>query len=131
MNQRFIELGEGFGDIYELCELMRTNRHRLYRTYIFVSKISTGFSYSLAASFSSASDNKFMPIYICREGITQKDDETKTKRILVFEAASKEVGMEPVRLEVKHSQAFAEHELYFQYVTGILRMNRLIPPLHD
>ena len=31
LHQRFIELGEGYGDIFELCELMRTNRDRLHR----------------------------------------------------------------------------------------------------
>ena len=32
--QRFIELGEGYSDIYELCELMKTNQHRYHNVCI-------------------------------------------------------------------------------------------------
>jgi hypothetical protein len=32
-------------------------------------------------------------------------------------------------MTVKPSTMFAEKELYFQHLIGILRMNRLIPPL--
>ncbi len=41
LQQYFIELGEGYGDIYELMELMKTNKHRLQRTFIFSSNTKT------------------------------------------------------------------------------------------
>ena len=34
MIQRFIELGEGYSDLYELCELMQTNQHRYHNVCI-------------------------------------------------------------------------------------------------
>ena len=36
--QRFIELGEGYGDVFELCELTRLNRNRIHHAFIFTSK---------------------------------------------------------------------------------------------
>ncbi|MFC5602957.1 DUF7147 family protein [Sporosarcina koreensis] len=128
LQQYFIELGEGYGDIYELMELMKTNSQRLHRTFIFSSNTKSGQAISLAAAFHPAQDSNFMPIYICREGITQKD-ESKSKRRLLFEEASVELGKEPIFIGLKHSSEFADTKLFYQYITGILRLNHLVPPL--
>ncbi|MDW0115840.1 methylthioribose kinase [Sporosarcina thermotolerans] len=128
LQQYFIELGEGYGDIFELVELMKTNQKRLHRTFIFSSNTNGGQAISLAAVFHPAQDSKFMPIYICREGIKQIDDK-KSKRRVLFEKAAEEVGQEPIFIELKHSSEFADHRLFYQYITGILRLNHLVPPL--
>lgn len=127
--QRFIELGEGYSDIYELCELIKTNANRLQRTFLFKAATKDGkSSYSLAASFSPAGEGGFYPIYICREGIPSKEGSV-SKRQLVFEEAAASVGSKPIPVELKHSSEFPETKLYYQYVTGILRLNHLLPPL--
>ncbi len=128
LNQRFIELGEGYGDVYELCELIRTNSDRLHKTFILASVTPAGHALSLVAAFEPANDNKFMPIYICREGIIQQGDD-KSKRRLLFEEAAEKAGSTPSYIELKNSSEFAERELFFQYAIGILRMNKLLPPL--
>lgn len=128
LHQSFIELGEGFGDVFELCELIRTNRDRLHRTLLLVSEHPNGQALSLVATFEPANDSNFMPIYICREGIIQNDD-TKSKRRLLFESAAEQAGKSPVQIELKHSDEFADRELFYHYVTGILRLNHLLPPL--
>ncbi|HEX5564876.1 MAG TPA: methylthioribose kinase [Sporosarcina sp.] len=128
LQQYFIELGEGYGDVYELLELMETNSQRLHRTFIFSSNTKSGQAISLAAAFRPAQDSNFMPIYICREGITQKD-ESKSKRRLLFEEASTSFGKEPIFIGLKHSSEFADTKLFYQYITGILRLNHLVPPL--
>lgn len=128
LHQRFIELGEGYGDVYELCELIRTNRDRLHKTFILSSKTPSGHALSLAAAFEPANDSHFMPIYICREGIVQRDNE-KSKRRLLFEEAAEQAGSIPVYIELKNSSEFKERDLFFQYATGILRLNHLLPPL--
>ena len=69
-----------------------------------------------------------MPVYICREGIIEKGNE-KSKRRLLFEDALNLVGVAPVFIDLKHSSEFAETELFYHYVTGILRLNHLLPPL--
>ena len=128
LHQRFIELGEGYGDVYELCELIRTNQNRLHKTFILSSETPSGHALSLAAAFEPANDSHFMPIYICREGIIQSGAE-KSKRRLLFEEATEQVGTAAAYIELKHSSEFAERDLFFQYVTGILRLNHLLPPL--
>ncbi|MCG3090213.1 DUF7147 family protein [Sporosarcina cyprini] len=128
LQQRFIELGEGFSDVFELIELMNTNARRLHRTFIFSAATDKGNVISLAAAFHPAGEGHFMPIYICREGILQKD-EKMPKRRLLFEQASQENGCTPIPIDLQHSTAFAEASLYYQYIIGILRLNHLLPPL--
>ncbi|ARF18359.1 DUF7147 family protein [Sporosarcina ureae] len=130
IQQRFIELGEGYSDIYELLELMSTNAHRIYRTYILSSNYHSNEQLSLAVSFSPATENNhFMPIYICREGIRYSADKP-SKRYDLFVKHAESLNKNPVRVEIKHSSEFAENELFYQYITGILRLNHLLPPLH-
>ena len=128
LNQRFIELGQGYGDVYELCELINTNRGRLHKTFILSSETPLGHALSLAAAFEPANDSQFMPVYICREGIIQQDND-KSKRRVLFEETAEKAGSIPVYIELKNSSEFAETELFFQYATGILRINKLLPPL--
>ncbi|WJY28834.1 MULTISPECIES: DUF7147 family protein [Sporosarcina] len=126
--QRFIELGEGYSDIYELCELITANASRLQRTFLFTSTAGGKRVLSPAASFSPAGDGGFCPIYICREGIPA-DSGRMSRRQQLFEDAAAAAGSRPVPVELKHSSEFPETRLYYQYVTGVLRLNHLLPPL--
>lgn len=128
LQQYFIELGEGYGDVYELMELMETNSQRIHRTFIFSSDTKSGQAISLAVAFKPAQNSNFMPIYICREGISETSA-SKSKRRLLFEEASVQNGQEPIFIGLKHSSEFADTKLFFQYITGILRLNHLVPPL--
>nr|WP_199171854.1 methylthioribose kinase [Sporosarcina sp. P13] len=130
MQQRFIELGEGYSDIYELFELMSTNTHRIFKSYILAFKDGENEKLSLAVSFTPATaDSNFMPIYVCREGI-KLTAKKPSKRYDLFMEHAQSLNIQPVRVEVKHSSQFAEKELYYQYIIGILRLNHLLPPLH-
>lgn len=129
IQQRFIELGEGYSDIYELLELMKTNKDRLFMTYLFSSADGQAEKLSFAASFLPANeDSHFMPIYICREGITLTAGKP-SRRLDLFNGLAEELGKPPVRVEVKHSTQFAENDLFYQYIIGVLRLNHLLPPL--
>ncbi|HWI47570.1 MAG TPA: methylthioribose kinase [Rummeliibacillus sp.] len=129
MIQQFIELGEGYGDIYELCELMKTNKHRISRTFIFTATDGDKKVASIVAAFEPVGDSKFTPIYICREGIPYST-EKPSKRLEIFEETVKEVDQLLITLDVKHSSIYAEKELYYQYLIGILRLYHYIPSLH-
>lgn len=129
--QRFIELGEGYSDIYELCELISTNSSRLKRTFLFTSTTPNGKRVvSLAASFAPAGKGGIFPIYICREGIPSREGSI-SKRQQVFEDAAASIDSKPVLVDIKHSSEFPETKLFYQYLTGILRLNHLLPPLDD
>ena len=129
MIQQFIELGQGYGDVYELCELIKTNKNRFHQAFIFTSTQDNVKKASLAVAFTPVGESKFMPIYICREGIPF-DEEKKSKRINIFEEAVASLGRKAVVVETKHSSSFTETFLYYQYLIGILRMNRYVPPMH-
>lgn len=128
MIQQFVELGQGYGDIYELCELIKTNEARFHQAFIFASTINEKKRASIAVAFKPVGDSNYMPIYICREGIPF-DEEKPSKRIEIFNEAVSKLGRTAVVLETKPSSDFSETFLYYQYLIGILRMNRYIPPM--
>ncbi|WP_342566864.1 methylthioribose kinase [Psychrobacillus sp. FSL K6-4046] len=124
--QRFIELGEGYGDTFELCELARVNKERIYRAFIFSSPKNGKDYISIAIALKPINDTKFFPIYICREGIPQSQPESK--RLSTFKETLNELQVEPIKISIKHSSTFADTHLFYQYIIGILRLNHYIPP---
>lgn len=128
MIQRFIEIGQGYSDIYELLEIAKTNKHRVLHLMEFHTKINNNDVTSLAIVLQPAESGDFQPIYICREGIPNPAKKL-TKRYELFTDLAKELNKEIISLQVKPSTFFAETELYYQHLIGILRMNRYIPPL--
>nr|WP_106784015.1 methylthioribose kinase [Lysinibacillus timonensis] len=128
MIQQFIELGQGYGDVYELCELIKTNENRFHNAFLFISHKDEKKVASLAVTLEPVGEGKFMPIYICREGIPY-DDDKKSKRIVLFEQALEQIGKKAIPMDIKHSSFFSETTLFYQHLIGILRMNRFIPPM--
>lgn len=129
MNQRFIELGKGYSDIYELLELAKTNQHRSKYFLCLKAEDASSKVMSFALVLGPSSYGDFMPIYICREGIPLLSDQKKSKRYELFSLLAEEQGKKVIEMDVRHSSTFAEPELYYQYLIGILRMNRFLPPL--
>ncbi|MEH7383912.1 methylthioribose kinase [Bacillus sp. JJ1521] len=126
MIQRFIELGEGYSDIYELLELARGNRHRVSRLFAFLTTIQDRKVASLAVAFQPTKPGDFQAIYICREGIPNPEVK-QIQRYTLFAEVANELDLQIITLEVKPSTVFHEKELYYQHLIGILRMNRFIP----
>ncbi|KQC47748.1 MULTISPECIES: DUF7147 family protein [Geobacillus] len=128
MIQRFIELGEGYSDIYELMELARANRHRLSGFFAFHTVKKGQAVVSLVVVLHPTDPGDFQPLYICREGVP--DPSVKpNKRYDLFAETAKELGFGVIHLDVKPSTMFSELDLYYQHLIGIMRMNRFIPPL--
>ncbi|MFX3622476.1 MAG: methylthioribose kinase [Ectobacillus sp.] len=128
MIQRFIELGEGYSDFYELLEIAKANQHRIAHMLQFNTVKNGRAVCSLAVVLHPTNTGNFQPLYICREGITIFQDK-KSKRIQQFEETAKELNKEVIIFAVKPSNTFAEAELYYNHLIGILRMNRIIPPM--
>ena len=127
MIQRFIELGEGYSDIYELVELTRTNSNRVHRLLLLKTVTKNREVVSPVVVFKPAGEGNLQPLYICREGIPAKDP--SVRRLQLFEELSETLEMPIIPIEVKPSSEFNEKELYYNYIIGILRLNNLIPPL--
>ncbi|MGE7760778.1 DUF7147 family protein [Peribacillus sp. NPDC097895] len=128
MIQRFIELGQGYSDIYELLEVGRNQKHRVARLLALHTTMNDKKVTSLVIVMSPTDPGKFQPLYICREGIPNPHV-TKNKRYELFENLSEELDKPIIEIDVKSSFLFAEIELYYQHLIGILRMNRYLPPL--
>ncbi|MCY9003515.1 DUF7147 family protein [Peribacillus frigoritolerans] len=128
MIQRFIEIGQGYSDIYELLEVGRNQKHRVARLLAMHTTINDKKVTSLVIVMEPTDPGKFQPLYICREGIPNPHA-TKNKRYELFENLAEELDRPIIEIEVKPSVLFAESELYYQHLIGILRMNRYLPPL--
>jgi hypothetical protein len=128
MIQKFIELGEGYSDIYELIEIGLRNKDRVMHLMAFHTEVKGKPATSLAIVLAPSGEGKFQPIYICREGIPYPHI-TKNKRYDMFVNLSEQLNKQIIELDVKPSTFFHEKELYYQHLIGILRMNRYIPPL--
>ena len=128
MPQQFIELGEGYGDVYELLEIIKTNQNRFHQAFILTSTKKDQQVASLAIALKPIGDSKFMPIYICREGIPFKE-EKPSQRQKMFEDCIEQLGRKAVIVEIKHSSLFADPKLFYQYLIGIMRLHHYIPAL--
>ncbi|MEK5334065.1 MULTISPECIES: DUF7147 family protein [unclassified Lysinibacillus] len=129
MPQQFIELGEGYGDVYELLELIKTNQGRFHQAFILTSTKEDKKVASLAIALKPVGESKFMPIYICREGIPFHE-EKPSKRQIMFEESIEQLGRKAVVVEIKHSSIFSEPKLFYQYLIGIMRLHHYIPALN-
>ena len=128
MIQRFIELGEGYSDIYELIEIASSQKERIAFFLELQTAVNNRDVVSLAVIMKPTDPGGFQPIYICREGIPDPEA-TPNKRYDLFKEMSEKCGKTIIRLQIKPSSLFADKELYYQHLIGILRMNRYLPPL--
>ncbi|MEG0258505.1 MAG: methylthioribose kinase [Lysinibacillus sp.] len=128
MPQQFVELGEGYGDVYELLEIVQSNKHRFHQAFILTSTKDNKLVASLAVALKPVGDSKFMPIYICREGIPYVA-EKPSKRQILFEECIEQLGRKAVIVEIKHSSIFSDSKLFYQYLIGIMRLHHYIPAL--
>lgn len=128
MPQQFIELGEGYGDVYELLEIVKTNQDRFHQAFILTSIKEEKKFASLAIALKPVGESKFMPIYICREGIPY-NEEQPSQRQKMFEESIKRLDRKAVVVEIKHSSIFSESKLFYQYLIGIMRLHHYIPAL--
>ncbi|MBT2637261.1 methylthioribose kinase [Bacillus sp. ISL-39] len=128
MIQRFIELGEGYSDLYELIETARANQHRLMHLMAIHTKINEKEVSSLVVVLRPTDPGKFQALYVCREGIPNPHV-LKNKRFDMFAEMAAELGKTIIEFDAKPSTMFAEKELYYQHLIGILRLNHYIPPL--
>ncbi len=126
--QRFIELGEGYADIYELIQTAKANQHRLAHLMVLQTEINGKEVISPVVILHPTDPGKFQALYVCREGIPNPK-KLPNKRFDLFMQTAVELGKQIIELDVKPSTMFPDKELYYQHLIGILRMNRYIPPL--
>ncbi|AEO99414.1 methylthioribose kinase [Weizmannia coagulans] len=128
MQQRFIELGNGYTDLFELIELAKANRHRLHGMLALHTIVADQAVTSPVLILKPTDPGEFQALYVCLEGIPDPRVQPN-KRYSLFAETAAALGADIVELEVRPSSSFSDKNLFYQYLIGILRMNRLIPPL--
>ncbi|HYK74670.1 MAG TPA: methylthioribose kinase [Pseudoneobacillus sp.] len=128
MIQRFIELGEGYSDIYELIELTKRNQDRLSHMMALHSEVKGRKVTSLVVVMQPTKVGDFQALYICREGIPNPHH-TPNKRFDLFQEVANDLHKVIIEITVKSSNEFGELALYYQYLIAILRLNHYIPAL--
>ncbi|MGN7941223.1 MULTISPECIES: DUF7147 family protein [Bacillaceae] len=128
MIQRFIEIGEGYSDIYELLETAKANKHRVSRLLVLHTEVNNNQVSSLVVAMQPTNPGDFQALYICREGIPNPHVK-ENKRYDLFKELATYLQMDIIELDVKPSTIFSEIDLYYQHLIGILRLNHYIPPL--
>ena len=128
MIQRFIELGKGYSDIYELIEIAKRNDDRLKHMMVLHTTINDKAMSSLIVILNPPAEGKFQPIYICREGVPNHTIKPN-KRFQLFADTAKELNKELIQFNVKPSTLFSEKDLYFQHLIAIFRLNHYLPAL--
>ncbi|MEH6944994.1 DUF7147 family protein [Bacillus sp. JJ722] len=128
MIQRFIELGEGYSDLYELIEIGKANKERVAFLLALHTKKNEKEVVSLAIILKPTDPGNFQPIYICREGIPNPEI-IPNKRYDMFQELASTIDKNIIKIDIKPSTLFPETDLFYQHLIGILRMNRYLPPL--
>ncbi|WP_345238767.1 DUF7147 family protein [Pontibacillus salipaludis] len=128
MIQRFIELGQGYSDLYELLTISRSMPERIQHLMAFHTTTGEEKRTSLVVVMKPTTPGDFQPLYICREGIPYPHD-TPNKRFDLFKSLANDLQKDIIELTVQPSQIFGERELFYQHLIGILRMNRYIAPM--
>lgn len=91
MIQRFIELGEGYSDLYELLEIAKANQERITHMLQFETIKNEKKVCSLVVILKPTTIGDFQPLYICREGIPMPENK-KSKRVILFEEMAEKLG---------------------------------------
>ncbi|WP_059104723.1 DUF7147 family protein [Shouchella shacheensis] len=129
MIQRFIELGEGYTDFFELLELATRNEDRIHAFLKLSATLENRQKYSLAIALKPVRESKFMPIYICREGFMDSSSGAVSQRVVEFQEFCGKLNQPLYELEVRPMDRFHETRLYDQYLIGLLRLHHFLPPM--
>ncbi|WP_031548415.1 DUF7147 family protein [Salinicoccus luteus] len=121
--QKFITLGEGHGDLFELEALIEHNASRIDRGIF----LHTADGPSTFLLIMSPVRGNFQAVYTIYQGILHKEG-TGRKYTLIQEWCR--AGDIPVvEFSTRDPEDFYEREQFYQYITGVLRLNHLIPPM--
>ncbi|MRH42144.1 methylthioribose kinase [Aquibacillus halophilus] len=127
MIQRFIELGDGYSDVYELVDLANYMKTRIEKIIAIHTNKNGQELTSLAIIMKPGAEGDFQPIYICFEGVPNPANKV-TKRYQLFEQIANQTNQQIREITVKPSTFFHDKSLYYQYLLGIFRMNRFLKP---
>ncbi|MGW7989046.1 DUF7147 family protein [Staphylococcus xylosus] len=128
MKQSFIKLGKGLTDLFEFNTLIEYNFERIDHLVYFHSPKSEKQRSSVALIMKPTSGQHFQAMYIMLNALNYPYPTSNKKFEMINNQAAK-YNIEVKAVEVQPLEVFHETELYFNYLTSVLRLQRWIPPL--
>ncbi|MFC3419791.1 hypothetical protein ACFOLA_09910 [Salinicoccus hispanicus] len=122
--QKFITLGEGHGDLFELEALIGNNHGRISKGIF----LHTAEGMSTFLLVMSPVRGNFQAIYTIYRGILYKDGAGKKYKMIDEWCRKHDIPV--IEFSTRDPEDFHEREQFYQYITGVLRLNHLIPPLN-
>ena len=121
--QKFITMGEGYREIFELQALIEYNHQRVQHAILTYDNQSNA-SFLLVMK---PVQQDVQAVYTIYNGIRFKDG--KSKKYDLIKSWCDEVDINIIEIETKSPTVFHEREQFYQYLTGILRLNHLLLPM--
>lgn len=128
MKQSFIVIGHGLTDLFEFQTIIEYNHERISDILMLHTPLSKEKLSTACIIMKPTKENHFQAIYTILEGIKYPYPESNKKFDLINQWAN-EYDIQVKGLDVKSRTEFAEDELYFTYLKGVLRLERYLPPL--
>lgn len=129
MTQQFIYLGEGYSDFFELEELIEYNAPRISRLLLLHTTLEEEKKTSVILVMNKTRQGNFQALYSILEAIPYPYPQSN-KRIDLVRSWAQNKNITINEVEVKSKKHFFETALYEQYLVGVLRLQRLLPPLN-
>ncbi|WP_020008743.1 DUF7147 family protein [Salinicoccus albus] len=121
--QKFITLGEGYGEIFELESLINHNYTRVEKSLF----LHTDNHPSTFLLVMKPVRGNFQAIYTLYMGIPYRDGEGRKYNMIRQWCEEKNIPV--IELSTRNPDDFYEREQFYQYMTGVLRLNHLLRPL--
>ena len=121
--QKFITLGEGYGDLFELEALVAHNQTRIDKAIF----LHTEEKLSTFLLIMQPVRGNFQAIYAIYNGIRYNAGEGR--KYMMIRGWCETGDIPVVEFSTRDPEDFYEREQFYQYITGVLRLNHLIPPL--
>lgn len=121
--QKFILLGNGYSEIFELKALIDYNQARIDKA-LFIHHEDAPSTFVLVMK---PVEKNFQALYTILRGL-RKGHEGEMYKLINSWLATHDI--QSIDMSSRDPQDFHEEELFYQYITGVLRLNHLIPPLN-
>ncbi|MCU5745690.1 hypothetical protein N9R04_03005 [Staphylococcus sp. SQ8-PEA] len=128
MKQSFIYLGNGLSDLFEFLTLIEYNHERTSKVVYFHTPLSHNRLTSVALIMKPTADNHFQAMYYMQDALRYPYPSSNKKFEFINKCAEK-FNIPIKEVDVHPPESYHEQELYYNYLTSVLRLQNWIPPL--
>lgn len=121
--QKFITMGQGYREIFELQALIEYNHQRVeHAVFCYNDKSPASFLLIMKPV-----EQNVQAVYTIYNGI--KYEAGAGKKYKLIKSWCEDHDIKVIEFKTKSPEDFYEQEQYYQYLTGLLRLNHLLLPM--